>query len=492
MKKLWLNFLKLDKYLDTKIIPLLLILFIVLIKLPNFFEPHHQVDESIYLTIGQGLREGKTLYKDIFDHKPPLIYWLSFFTKDLIQFKILGLFFSLTSAFYFYRISQKLFKSNFLVTFSNLLFIFLSFTPIFEGNSVNGELIFITFNLIAINLFLEQKKDYSFLVGLFFSLAILTKISAFSGILTAFLFIILTFSKKKKISYLKKGLTGFIFPIVITLIWSLWQGNLLETYQSVFIYNLLYVRYDLLKIAFPLSVLLSLPVKIIANFLLTFIVYKNYKRNKINKKQLLIFILFINQLFFALLSNRDYKHYFLQIIPSLSFLITDLFRLLKKKKLNLIKNHLLLLITLALVFKIVDPFKNKRFELGNYYQNFYNLIVKKISPTEYANNFNYLVLDNYYLANFFSGKENKTIYLWGDNPSVFSTIKRIPSNKFLTNFHRFDHLSNQEISNDLIINQPDYLILINSDKKSLENILIFKNYFYPILFLDHSTIYKKY
>lgn len=490
MKKIWQNFIKLDQYLDKKIIPLLLILFIIIIKLPNFFEVHHQIDEGIYLTIGRALREGKVLYKDIFDHKTPLIYWLSFFTKDLIQFKIMGLGFSLISSFFFYQITKKFFKKTFLIIFSNLLFITLSFTPLFEGNTVNGELIFSTFNLIALYFFLVKKKKNYLIAGLFFSLALLTKISALSDLLAIFIFTILVLKNKKEI--IKKGLIGLLIPITLTLIWLLWQQNLVEFFQSAILYNFLYVQYDFLKLSYLSSLFLSLPVKIFINLLLTFICYKNYKEKKISKNQFFIFILFINQLFFALLSNRDYKHYFLQIIPALALLSTDLIRLIKKKQLKKITIHLILIFTLALVFKVVNPFKNNRFELINYYQNFSRMISGNITPTQYASNFHYLAIDNYYLANFFSGKENKSIYLWGDNPTLFSTIKRTPSNKFLTNFHRFDHLSSKEIANDLIINQPDYLIVTNSHRKSLEKILNFENYFFPILFLEHTTVYKKY
>ena len=55
---------------------LLIIGLLVLLRLPSLFEPAWYGDENIYLTIGQGIRKGMVLYRDItdFPNKPPLIY----------------------------------------------------------------------------------------------------------------------------------------------------------------------------------------------------------------------------------------------------------------------------------------------------------------------------------------------------------------------------------------------------------------------------------
>jgi 4-amino-4-deoxy-L-arabinose transferase-like glycosyltransferase len=45
----------------------------ILLYLPFFLEPFER-DEGVYATIAQGLLRGEIPYRDLFDHKPPLIY----------------------------------------------------------------------------------------------------------------------------------------------------------------------------------------------------------------------------------------------------------------------------------------------------------------------------------------------------------------------------------------------------------------------------------
>jgi 4-amino-4-deoxy-L-arabinose transferase-like glycosyltransferase len=65
----------------TQVLPFIWILLVVLLA---FFAlayamPHllqiPDVDSSIFLYFGQAIREGKTVYRDVYDHKPPLIFY---------------------------------------------------------------------------------------------------------------------------------------------------------------------------------------------------------------------------------------------------------------------------------------------------------------------------------------------------------------------------------------------------------------------------------
>ncbi len=51
-----------------------ILVLILVLRIPSFFEPYYYGDEMIYLTLGEGVRQGATLYKDLHDNKPPLIY----------------------------------------------------------------------------------------------------------------------------------------------------------------------------------------------------------------------------------------------------------------------------------------------------------------------------------------------------------------------------------------------------------------------------------
>ena len=48
----------------------------LLLRLPTLFEPHHYADEGIFAAVAQQLLHGGSLYRTVWDDKPPLIYWL--------------------------------------------------------------------------------------------------------------------------------------------------------------------------------------------------------------------------------------------------------------------------------------------------------------------------------------------------------------------------------------------------------------------------------
>src|SRR5216684_4250650 len=49
----------------------------VLLRIPSFIEPSWYSDAGTYADIGWALNHGARLYVDVWDNKPPGIYWLS-------------------------------------------------------------------------------------------------------------------------------------------------------------------------------------------------------------------------------------------------------------------------------------------------------------------------------------------------------------------------------------------------------------------------------
>jgi 4-amino-4-deoxy-L-arabinose transferase-like glycosyltransferase len=48
----------------------------LLLRLPTLLEPYHYADEGIFAAVAQQLLHGGTLYRTVWDDKPPFIYWL--------------------------------------------------------------------------------------------------------------------------------------------------------------------------------------------------------------------------------------------------------------------------------------------------------------------------------------------------------------------------------------------------------------------------------
>ena len=95
---------------DVLFLGLTLILF-YLLRLPSLIEPYWYGDEAIYLTLGEGIRHNLVLYRDIFDHKPPLIYLIAAAAGSLYWFKLILLVWSIGTIALFWKLARETVKN---------------------------------------------------------------------------------------------------------------------------------------------------------------------------------------------------------------------------------------------------------------------------------------------------------------------------------------------------------------------------------------------
>src|SRR3989344_6083860 len=131
---------------------------VLILRIPSFFEPYYYGDEMIYMTLGQGVRQGMTLYKDLHDNKPPLLYLTAAISENLFWFKAILAFWSLLTVALFYKLSVVLFEKNLKAhKVATLLFAILTTIPLLEGNIANAELFMLGPTILAF-LFLLGKE----------------------------------------------------------------------------------------------------------------------------------------------------------------------------------------------------------------------------------------------------------------------------------------------------------------------------------------------
>src|SRR5258708_17904909 len=123
---------KIDQFLSGHFGLLCILLSLILLRIPNFFEPYWYGDEAIYLTIGNAMRHGERLYSEIIDHKTPIIYYLAMVPNQL-WFRVLNLFMMIVTTILFYFFAQKLFVKHWIVNFITFVFMILTTVPWFEG-----------------------------------------------------------------------------------------------------------------------------------------------------------------------------------------------------------------------------------------------------------------------------------------------------------------------------------------------------------------------
>ena len=130
---------KLEKSRDFWFLLITSFLFFLL-RLPSLFEPYWYGDEGIYQVLGRAMNQHLLLYRDIWDNKPPLLYFVySLFGSDQFWVRLFSLIIGLLTIIAFYILSKKLFEKEKIIWVSTALFALLSGLPLLEGNIANAE-----------------------------------------------------------------------------------------------------------------------------------------------------------------------------------------------------------------------------------------------------------------------------------------------------------------------------------------------------------------
>jgi hypothetical protein len=364
--------ISLDQSLDRAIPILFLLLAVVLLRIPNFFEPYWYGDEAIYLTIGNALSNGAYLYQDIVDHKTPLIYYLAMVPTQF-WFRVLLLAWMLITTTAFYYFSLRLLRKIWLATTSTALFVILTTLPWLEGNIPNGELFVMGFVIVGGYLLSrtaafdqafspeskstparDTKKDIGLyvLTGILFSLAILTKVPAIFDVAAFMSIFVLAFTnqflsllynhifqptsrglwqKIKKLQPLfmstltRIGIVGAIIvgSIVTSILYYALRGTLGAYLEFGLLYNFHYVQSWGLKFDQAwLSFFYTMPGKMIITGALISLAF--LLRPMLRPRFQFMATWVSLALFASLLSNRPYPHYFLQVVPPIALVFAEL------------------------------------------------------------------------------------------------------------------------------------------------------------------------
>ncbi len=415
------------------------------LRFPSLFEPNWYGDEGIYQVLGDGMSQGRLLYRDIFDNKPPFLYILYNLTgSDLFTTRLLSLVFGLFSVVAFYFLSKKLFINIKSVIVSTSIFAFLFGFPVLEGNIANAEN-FILLPVIIAGLFIlsavEKKNDDKnlkilFSSGLLLGIAFLFKIvSVFDFLAFLSFLVIISLPRSNNLIFIKKNLLnearnilafvlGFIFLIIPTGLIFFLQGGFDEFLRATLFSNIGYVGYGNRFLGIPQGLLIFKSL-ILLGF--TFVIF--LKRIHVERNVMFIFIWVAFSIFNALFSHRPYTHYLIVLIPSFSLLIGLLF-VDKWKKTALV----FVFVTLAIVFNVFTPNFKKALL---YYPNFVSFVMDQKTVREYYGFFDGNTPKDYLLSEIIkmNTNENDNIFIWGNNAQVYNMTNTLPPGKYAVAYH---------------------------------------------------------
>jgi hypothetical protein len=448
---------------------------VFLLRLPSLFEPYWYGDEGIYLTIGQGLRQGLVLYRDIYDNKPPLIYLLAALGGSLFWLKFILLVWNLITIVLFNKLAKFFFpkKENFSFLLTTIFAALVSL-PALEGNIANAENFFIGLIIAGVWFFWQKKYRGA---GLFMGLAFLFKFPPLFDFAALLFFILFSIENRKDLQ--KKGkeffsLVGwFLLPFLITIIYSILRGNFVQYIESAILANFSYT----LSWGGGAFSPLGLTTRGIILFLLLGMFFKGRKKWQ-NEKILFLSLWLALALFGALLSSRPYPHYLLQIVAPFILLTAALFA--QKNNWRERQNWFLgLPLFLSLAAFFLYGFQTYR--TGSYYQNFLALVLGQKDKPAYFSWFDARVNQTYALASQVVEKvsQEERIFIWGDDPNIYALSRRLPATRFTVSYHVVEKKAYEETLRALK-EEPPRLIIVLDNAPSFANLMAFlgENYLF--------------
>ncbi len=292
-------------------------------------------DAAIYKQIAYGITKGEIPYKDMYDNKGPVFYYLlalGELVNNTWGIFVIEVFLMFVSCIFCYR-SLNLFYSKNISLISTIL-TFVSINNIFWNGVLTEEFV-LPFTFISLFLFCKYLKFYKVnpleigIIGFFFAASILIRanlIAVFVGF-ALIIFINLLYKKKFKDLIIAVGsfLGGCFILIIPILLYFYFNDALLDFLQQVYFGPSSYFsdKTVIEKMQILHNLLLNL-----SNYGYIFIIlYFGYVMNCVFKKKELKFSLvhvgvlvsIIFNMYLSTMSNANFSHYSLSFIPLIAF-----------------------------------------------------------------------------------------------------------------------------------------------------------------------------
>ncbi|MGP5430733.1 hypothetical protein ACTXNW_15120 [Enterococcus malodoratus] len=365
-----------------KIYSFLLLFFMFLVIVFSFrSNPFSKVlnehDSSMFLYFGRGISEGLIPYKDMLDHKGPVLFIIQYFAVLIgngnlsLGIWLIECIFLLVTLLYLYK-SCLFFTKNELISAIAIVMMTPLFILCYDGGNYSEEfaISFISFSFFLFNKLVFEKelsKIQCIIIGFLGAATFFIRMNMISLWVIFCLFLVFYHFKDHKVSALvqltKYIFLGGIFLTVLVISISLLQNNLKEMFQQAFLLNILYSGSNFSgKIQSSFSFIdLLLKTGIFPIIMIYFISIFDKKSKISNRVHLVLFFYFVLNFLTVIMSGRYYTHYLItQFVPisvMLAFAIQFIVSSISDKKSRLISMIMLLLIVLpsaSLAFKRYD------------------------------------------------------------------------------------------------------------------------------------------
>ncbi len=477
----------------------------LLLRVPTLFEPNRYADEDIYLVIGQGLRKGLTLYRDIHDNKPPLIYLLAAIAGNVTGFRLILAIWNIVNIGLMWFLAKKILRKSAGVIVVTGLFAILGNIPLLEGNLANGEIFMILPVTGAILLLVGKKKneenipDY-LAVGVLMALGFLFKVPVGFDLLAVLLWLTVYQGRSlwemvKRVFHWRAWIVavGFVMPIITSIGYYFLVGAGGEYLRAAFGQNLPYLAsWEGGQGAFYESGLFQRGM--VAGIVTALIVIL---RGRLGRKFGLIALWIVWSLFGATLSGRPYPHYLLQVVPAGCLLLGLTVETMSYPK-DIEKRLIRLIMGLGLFMLIavgVIRYDFWYYKSLPYYQNFFEFILGRKDIDRYRQFFGEGVERNREVARYIKERTRpeERIFVWGTEPAIYVLSERLPVGRYTVSYHIIDFMGFEETMKQIEGNKPEYIVVMLNERVPFSKLTdyIDANYI-EVKRVGEAVIYKEY
>lgn len=465
--------MKIATYLSKNRFLLIGILLLIFLRIPSLFEPMWYVDEGMYATISRHLNNGYNLYTEIYDHKPPLLFYIyALLGEDQILFKarLLNILLGIISIIGIFAFAKKYFSPRVAKT-AFLLSAVLLGSPIIEGNIANAENFFLPLTIWGSYFALSYNKKINFLAGIMFGIAFMIKFHPLLTLFAVLFYYLLSYFNKRKqlIQKLFLIFVGFLVPILITAILLFLSGDLVSFIDAAYLDAFRYAG----EIQSGTQIGQILQSTVFKTGMLIFalgLIFFQFKRNRISQQTLLIISLLVFELYAVFLSGRAYYHYFLQAVFSISIFLAIYMQRIRQANLQ----HQLVQI-LALIGVVISVFyyfnnlswrdyKRETRSLPDnlfaieYYANFLSFLGGHKDSASY-NSFFGPEAEKAELLNQSLSDENQNLYIYADYAWAYVAAEKFSPTRIFVAFQIFYSREYREQTiNEIEQKQVEYIV----------------------------------
>ncbi len=391
-------------YLVKTIIAITLFLLTIFICMQSSFAPSGSYlanpDSAIYKQIGFSISNGQIPYKDTYDNKGPIFYYLValgeiidgtygiFIVECILMF---------VATIFCYK-TAKLF-TNPIIAICSTIIVFSGLNEIFWHGNMTEEYV-LPFTFIAMYFFIkyllnkEVRPINIILIGMCFATTILIRANLIAIYIGFIIVIFIEMLLKKQIKELFKAMGCFIIGVIIIfipMILYLYCNNALaECIKQVYIGPSSYFNES--EIIEKIKLLHSL-LSNLSNFGYIFIVfyifyvgylYFNNKNNKFKLIHLSMILSLIVNMYLATMSNANFSHYTMSFIPLLIIPTLTILDLISVNFKNIDNIVTIVFLTILISWNSINMCINNIFDnvIGKYDQSFYEEINRLTEKTD--------------------------------------------------------------------------------------------------------------